>query len=64
MGSLPVEVYNLHDKQVIKTCLTLPVMWPMADWYLKRKLAPLFYDVLTKSESRTGAGYENAMNIW
>lgn len=34
MGSLPEEVYNLHDKQVIKTCLTPPVMWPMADWYL------------------------------
>lgn len=31
MRSLPVEVYNLHDKQVIKTCLTSPVMWPMAD---------------------------------
>lgn len=31
MGSLPVEVYNLYDKQVIKTGLTLLVMWPMAD---------------------------------
>lgn len=26
MGSLPTKVYNLYDKQVIKTCLTFLVM--------------------------------------